>query len=320
MDLGDFLRKKRQPASNNRSDDTDDSSDDDEDQLPFGGEPPPTAEMVTKTVGSAAPLPRPDVDIGLYPSRDTPVAGELWSMAGEIHNRSDRPIWLVRWQTVLTPAPEMWGQTSERGSIRAFFPTTSDGPLGSVVRLDPDSKYNVIWKIDPHDTKNKGAGRRIGSALRNFIFFSPGTFRVSASVHIWQNPPVFDGRGMVANLGDAAVVSASRPIAMDPSPWVMILGASLGGLLCLLVQLLFRHVGLSGSVGHILQAILIALGSSVLLPGVVTVLLSRLGSTEFIVVIRVRDIWGAMATGIAVQWVGYQVLVKLLQGVPGGTS
>ena len=93
-------------------------------------------------VGPPTLLPRPEVDVVLTPSRDRPIAGELWSVAGEIYNRSTTTVWIVDGKTHLTLAPEMWGQTSQRGSIAGFFPTIRQRDTDEVVRIDPDGNMS----------------------------------------------------------------------------------------------------------------------------------------------------------------------------------
>jgi hypothetical protein len=266
-------------------------------------------------------LGTPDVDISLHPSREIPIAGELWSVAAEIYNRWTSPVWIVDSTTSLLLAPEMWGQATQKGSIGAFFPTVHSRPTSEVVRIDPGAKYSVVWKLDPMSEKGKpGADSsirsRIYNSIRNFAFFNPGTFRVSGVVHIWGKAPTFDN-GRVSNLGDSYCMSVSRQITMESSPWVLILGAAAGGILCFILQALFGNVVFGSTVLSGGRTLLLGLSSAIILSGVVTVLVSRLATTDFLVVVKVKDIWGSIATGFAIQWFGYDVLTQLLSRVAG---
>ncbi|MEW5826871.1 MAG: hypothetical protein AB1778_08595 [Candidatus Bipolaricaulota bacterium] len=280
--------------------------------------PPPNFEA---EIGRSESIPEPDVDISLHPSRETPIAGELWSVMGEVRNRSQSPIWIVDTTTMLSLAPEMYGQMATTGSVNAFFPTMRTRPQAEVVRIDPGANYTVVWKLDPGRQKHNQAAaksiwRRIISAIRNFAFFNPGSFRLCASVHIWSAKPTFNETGQVANLGDSFCRAVSRDITMDASPWVLIVGAVTGGVLAYALQLAFGLATLGGTSLEVLRGVLVGLSSSCILTGVVTVLVSRLATTDFLVVVRVKDIWGAIATGFVVQWFGYSILTRLLGGLP----
>jgi hypothetical protein len=74
---------------------------------------------------------------------------------------------------------------------------------------------------------------------------------------------------------------------------------------------------LSGGFLAFFKGITVGLSSAVILSGVVTVLVSRLASTDFLIVVKVKDFWGAIATGFAVQWFGFPLLERLLSGMGG---
>ena len=277
----------------------------------------PTPSDYAGEVGDLAPIQAPEVEFSLYPSRETAVAGELWSIAGVLHNRSSGPIWIVDTQTQLTLAPEMFGLTSA-GSIPAFLPTVRSRSTDEVVRIDPGGRYGVVWKIDPcgigEDT-DLSLWQRVWTTFRRFAFFNPGSFRVFADAHIWTKPPIFSLQGRVTNVGDSYVVTVARAIAMDSSPWVLIAGAAAGGVLAFILQAVVGLASFGDSFGSITRNVAVGLTSAVILSGVVTVLISRLATTDFLVVVKVKDIWGAVATGFAVQWFGYSVLARLLTTV-----
>jgi len=177
-------------------------------------------------LGQDKALEDPDVDISLHPSRKIPVAGELWSISGEVYNRSNRPVWIVDTTSVLTLAPEMYGLASRVGSQGAFFPTIKSRPTDEVVRIDPGAKYFIVWKLDPASTTEatgtrKSIIKRVYHAVRNYAFFNPGVFRVSATIHVWSTQPRFD-EGRVQNIGDSFAKSVAEEINMESSPWVLI--------------------------------------------------------------------------------------------------
>jgi hypothetical protein len=280
-------------------------------------------------VGPVDPFVRPDVEVELTPSRQLPIAGELWSMLGTIRNRSNKPIWIVDAKTVLTLAPEMWGQTSRRGSMGAFFPTVRSRPTDEIVRIDPQCEYAVVWKVDTYErSENKRFGifevfARIASAIKDFAFFNPGRFTVSATVHVWPVPPTVAENGTIDNPGESLPITVTSEVDMEASPWVLILGAIIGGTLSFILQLLATYAGtdLGGAGGVSLGLLAVGIGFlvAVLLPAITTILLSRLATTDFLLVVKVKDIWGAIATGFIIQWFGYSGLLRLLETVSLGS-
>lgn len=291
----------------------------------------PTAESVAADIGPATPNKEPQIDIVLYPSREVPIAGELWSVSAEVHNRDQFPIWLIDNTSCLSLAPEMYGQAVSTGSIGAFLPTIQQTPFPQLIRIDPNSKYTLVWKLDPlsgderaslmrsmseaqkkPDATKRTLLRRIKFALRNYMFFIPGEFRVACTCHVWAVPPKIEGK-RVANMGESFPMTVSRDIEMEASPWVLIFGAAAGAALCFLLQIMLGKLVLEPGFWTACKAAFVGLGSATILAGVATVLLARLATTDFLVVIRIRDFWGAIATGFTIQWLGYGLIDKILK-------
>ncbi|MCO7200475.1 hypothetical protein [Pseudoalteromonas sp. OANN1] len=272
-------------------------------------------------IGGDECLLEPDVDIQLHPSRTAPVAGELWSISGEIHNRSDKPIWIIDTLSTVALAPEMYGHASDRGSIGAFFPTIQSRPQHEVVRIDSGASYSIVWKIPPI-ARSEGKVSNWGlvaNALKNYSFFSPGIFKVFSTMHIFSTKPQFNKKGKVSNIGSSFPITVSKDIEMAPSPWVLILGAAIGGLLCFAIQSLTGAIPFGVGVWEVLKATIIGGTTSVLLASVATILISRLATTEFLIMIKVKDIWGAIATGFAIQWLGVSYIANIISSISSGS-
>jgi hypothetical protein len=276
-------------------------------------------ERLAAAVGEATVIPKPDVDIVLHTSRETPAAGELWSLSGEIHNRSQVPIWLVDQTTTMTLAPEMYGHSTRHRSVDAFFPTTRPGEGAEIVRIDPGASYAVVWELDPlgerGGTSRRTSLRRVYTAIRDFAFFRPGRFRVSSTIHVWQQKPELDANGGVTNTGASFPITISREFAMEASPWVLVTGAVWGGILCFILQFLNGQIQIGAPVNVAVRDVAVGLGTALILNSVGTVLISRLATTDFIVVIKIKDLWGAIATGFVLQGFGYPALLRLLERV-----
>ena len=202
-------------------------------------------------IGDDAPIKEPDVDIVLHPSREQPIAGELWSIAAEFKNRGSCPVWIIDTKTQLTLPPELYGLLSRAGSSGAFFPTIMRRREDEIIRIDPGANYSVSWRLDPVSSEEEhrhvwSITRRVIRTVRSFLFFNPGTFHVSLSAHIWLAKPSMDENGHVINPGSSFCKDVSRDITMIASPWVLIVGAASGGVLAFLSQLLTGVVGFEG--------------------------------------------------------------------------
>jgi hypothetical protein len=276
-------------------------------------------ERLAAAVGDATVIPKPDVDIVLHTSRETPAAGELWSLSGEIHNRSQVPIWLVDQTTTMTVAPEMYGHSKRHRSVGAFFPTTRPEQGAEVVRIDPGASYAVVWELDPlgdrGETSRRTSLRRLYTIIRDFAFFRPGLFRVSSTIHIWQQKPELDASGAVTNTGASYPITVSRQFAMEASPWVLVAGAVWGGILCFILQFLNGQIPVGVPADIALRNVAVGLGTALVVNSVGTVLISRLATTDFILVIKIKDLWGAIATGFVLQGFGYPALLRLLERI-----
>lgn len=265
-----------------------------------------------------------EAEVAFSPSRQILNVGDAWSITGEIQNRSkDRAIWIVDTRTVLIVAPEVFGDDSIRFGLPAIFPTMTYSELWAddqMVRIEAGSKYAVIWKL--------GARTPLGS-IYGHSFFSPGPYRATAIVHYWLEPPrmnqVLDTdtspvRNRIANINESSMITSTRDIAFDAALAVLLLGAAIGGMVALLLRASMRQQPLLllpaefKSPWRIIASITVA----ILLPVVATLLLARLSSAEAPIAIRVRDIWGAIATGFVVQWAGLPWLTGVLMPFSGG--
>lgn len=298
------------------------------------GGAPEEAVSPGESEGSRHALDPVEIDVKLTSSRGELIAGDSLAVFGEIQNRGDAPVWIVSRFTNLLPTPELWGTLASGGSLTAFFPSTSRTVGDDVIRINPASAYTVLWQIDHLSNYTGGYGdvdgkeptaptrqispfdrllERIALAWSGYLFFLPGEYRVSAMFHVWPEPPRRNDSGEVVNLNDSISRAADLTIHVESSPWVLIFGACVGGLLCFTLQTL--HGLGSGQLTWRMRTVgLILLGvmTAVLLTSVVTILLSRLASSQFIVTVAVRDFWGAIATGFVIQWLGYPLISKIL--------
>lgn len=270
-------------------------------------------KIIAGEIGSEQPLSKPDVEMLLYPTRKSIVAGEQWSLLGEIRNRSDSPIWIADYCTWIIPPPEIQG-LGKAGSSPAFFPTIRGRETDEVIRIEAHSAYTVVFRLGPKFQTDSWFANieAIKFALRDFLFFYPGTFTVSATTHIWPVPPTIGEEGQVTNTGQSFTINCQCNILADASPWVLIFASSLGGLLSFALQILSGAIPLGSTTVLAIRTFLVGTSTTVLLCGVVTILLSRLAKVDFIISLKINDFWGAIASGFAIQWIGQRVIETLL--------
>jgi hypothetical protein len=288
------------------------------------GIPAPVATL-DQRVGSTTPLNPLPVDLVLYPSGGTPVVGETWSMLGQITNRSKQPIWIVYNECELNVPPEVWGVTtlpngSDIMSLNAFFPTPYlpfDFTSPPMVRIDPGQSFIMNWAVDSynrHHSESPPVGwaqvlGRIDETVRDFLFYRPAEFTFAASIQIWSDhPPVFrevkqDQQLIIANPGESSVIVATKPVLVNQSPWVLMIGAVFGGVTAFALQLIYGLSNQNAPISGVRRR-LVGMCGAILLPAIGTVLLSRLGSSDFLVSVKIHDIWGSVASGFILQWLG----------------
>lgn len=286
-------------------------------------------------IGTSEPLASNLVTFKFVTPSTSVTAGEIWSLLGLITNQSDFPVWIVDKYTTLMLPPTLYGSNSRVGSMGAYFPTIDSRirRAHDIVRLDPGDSYSVLWSIDPisfstglkRDEDDSDASgilskmvisvsslfARVFNAWSEYLFFVPGDYTVSATMHVWSTPPVRPSQH-VLNVGSSSTLTDHLTIAVGPSPWVLIFGACIGGTLAFALQTLSRlRDGNIPGLGGLLRAAVLGFSTAILLTSVVTILLSRMSATDFIISVDVQDIWGAVTTGFVVQWLGFGYLQRL---------
>lgn len=289
---------------------------------PSRAEPP--IDFFNSQVGPKTSLKHLQVDFSLTPSGAEPIAGETWSMLGEITNRSTETIWIINNQCQLFVPPEVWGASSDRGSFNAFFPTPflPNAKFNTrVARVEPGEKYTMVWKIDSYDyiQPNQGLGQvfyRIYHIVMDFLFYRPENFLFNGTVKIWsENPPTvhFDESASdysIDNLGSSFLVSATRPVFVGASPWVLMIGAVSGGIISFALQLFYTmNNSTLKSLGG-LRYISVGFATAVLFTSIATILISRIGSSDFLINIKIHDVWGSAASGFILQWLGLKYFAR----------
>ena len=305
--------------------------------------------QVAPTNGATGSLPTPvDVDVALFPSRDNLNAGDLWSVSGEIRNRSkDGSIWIVDKKTALMFAPEVYGSQTGTFTLIADFSTVFYDPSvrykATSIEIKPGSAYSVTWRFNspsnpkryaacksddtPTSPQDSGLAKiwsdrflerseniystSLVNVVRNYLYFYPGTFRATATVHVWTKEPKIEDDSCVVYLADSFPVTVATTTPVQAPPWVLIFGAAVGGVICRTLQLVNGESGWASrgrapadTVRWVIR-VLLGYFAAMLLAGVSTVLFARLSTSEFPIAVKVNDFWGALATGFVVQFLGF---------------
>lgn len=249
-----------------------------------------------------------EVEIVLESTQIMPSAGGRFGVLGTITNRLEEPVWIVNAFTTLLPPPEIWG-SGRVSSMGAFFPSVPAVPTGEVVRIDGGGSYVVMWFVQPRRSGDDPPGtRRV--PLVDFLQFRPGAYRFTALVHTWTRPPVLEA-GRVTNLGDSEIARGEARIEIGLPIIILLVGAVIGGLTAFAIRLvgLLKTGRRPHTMGWLTFLLVGGLGA-VFVAAIGTVLISRLGQLDSFISLSINDLWGAMASGFLLEWLGLRPLLE----------
>jgi hypothetical protein len=253
-----------------------------------------------------------DLTLTVQASRPTLSAGSGFGLTADIKNVSSSRIELSSRNTVLMLPPELEGLgTQGATAFFALFPTdtvdTNAEAYDRHLTLEPGDEYTVAWSWDqdpPNNPTQHGIDvmghhlslpmwvakidDTIASELQ-FLFFPPGDYKVNMVIryHIMDQP---------ADTLQTAIQSVLVHVAAPQS--VIIFGAMIGGILGYVISRIYSRTALtvSGLIG------------APLLSAIITILLARIGETQFLVRVSVSDFWGAIAIGFIASFTGVRIL------------
>jgi hypothetical protein len=159
-----------------------------------------------------------------------------------------------------------------------------------------------MWRINPQRNAETAV------PVLAFLQFTPGQYRFAALVHVWTDPP---GQGGNTDLSQSQVIVADARFAMQLPISILIIGATIGGLLAFILRWITHRVADNAKI-HVSMDGHAALGlAGTLIVAIVgTILLSRVGAASGFVTLTINDIWGAIATGFLLEWVGVKTLLR----------
>ena len=265
------------------------------------------------------------IDITIETSRSQPTAGDGLGISAEIKNVSDSIIHFEGEEIDLVLPPELLEPGQFSSGTYALLPTET-GPKEDLwktaIDLNPGDSYKVFWTqggtIRYLSTEERSHIRKIYDAISsemNFIFFPPGDYKIAV---VCKYRPVIDSKPAVYRTTvQSAIIHVAAP------QFVILFGAALGGLLAYfilpqarakLIQAKTTSEALAARITNRVLKELAGVAGAVLLSTIITILLSRISETSFLIKVTITDVWGAIAIGFIANYVGAKALDKMLTG------
>src|SRR5208337_419926 len=260
------------------------------------------------------------VKLTLKPSRAQAASDTSFAISAEIENTTAHTIFVTPTFLTLTIPPEV-DPAPNVGAVSewyAFLPGTGENGENSwkkVVAVQPGSRMLAIFSL----TKNPSWPQRFKAAVR----LVPGDYTMHVVCAYWKT--LEDAQQGRPNYSTQI---AETTLAVIAPPSAILTGAALGGVMAfLLLPTLWLPVSKKFEEHDWPWKIFIVcrgLGASSLLSVIVTILLSRVSESQFLVRVSIQDFWGAVAIGFIVGASGTSVLqrwnLSQAQKVPQGAT
>lgn len=257
------------------------------------------------------------IEISIESSRPQLTAGTGLGIVAEIKNLSDNTVYLRETHFVLVLPPELHNPRTqgEWGGKYGFFPTESSREVSLALR--PGDTYKAFWT-----TKRESSSlfSYLADSIMSelyFIFFSPGDYKITVVAKYWTDPKTPSN--------DFRTVTRSTTLPVAAPQFVILFGASIGGLIAYFLLPQARRRLMQPSERSEMRLLYFTLRfskesagivGSVLLSIIITILLSRISETQFLIRVTVNDLWGAIAIGFIANYTGSKVLSKILSEAP----
>ncbi len=262
---------------------------------------------------------RSAIVIKLKASRGQPAAGSDFGISADIENVSDQPVYLNPRGFTMTAPPELdpdgprdWPAWLPGPVAGTRPPDDSPKWWDRAVVVAAHSKTSAFWgasnfKRFTSKSRLDGLCSLLGgncSTLSNDTFFPPGTYTINVVGSYWDTQEGAEGK---VSQHRTEISAIDLPIVAPQS--TLLLGAALGGFFAFLIipkPAKYPDAPLRKAViyaGHLLSAMLLSV--------MVTILLSRLSETQFLIKISINDFWGAITVGFVVGASGLKILKKL---------
>jgi len=245
-----------------------------------------------------------EIKLTLEPSRGQIASDTSFALNALIENTSAHPIFLSPTSLTLTIPPEVdpAPDVAPGSQWYATLPATGgEDKTGSVLALQPGSRTLAVFSMQ----KNPKWWQRLATSIR----LVPGDYSVHAVCAYWNT-----AKDAEAGAANYSMLVAEQKVPFVSPPLAVFCGAALGGLLAFLllpslwlpVTKEFKDHKSIAKVGIFLRGLLV----SSLLSIVITILLSRVSESQFLVRVSVEDFIGAVAIGFIAGASGTGVLQR----------
>jgi hypothetical protein len=268
------------------------------------------------------------------------TAGTAFGVKAILTNTSKSIIYLnERFLVLKVPAQVEGPASTVEGHWWAYMPIADHGENDvfahkASVALLPNSSVDAEWLVDPRYLNPKGQQIQTGafypslsdaikmtytqfSTELHFLLFSPGKYKLTVSANYWDKLPI-----NLENIPKSVIESLDVDVAAPQS--VILFGAALGGLIAfvLLPQSRPTLIMPTWQVHNYVRwswVILKTISGAVtamLMSAMVTILLARVAESQFLIRITVSDVWGAMAIGFIANYLGVEILNRIIKKPP----
>jgi hypothetical protein len=252
------------------------------------------------------------VKLTVTASREQAASDSNFGITAEIENTSSATIYLrPEFITMLVP-PELNASTNVTNfDWASFLPGPSaepNDPIGTVIPLEAGSKTIAYWQ--------RPKGLPSFPLFLSGLQFTPGKYTIEVVCTYWDSLDKAEAKDM-----GRFTQATSIQIPIIAPEDVILFGAAVGGVMAfVLLPGLWLPQDVPWNQKRRLKRVWIVIrGISVaaILSMMVTILLSRLSDTQFLVKVSVNDLWGAIAVGFVVGASGTSVLQKFTQANKG---
>lgn len=246
------------------------------------------------------------IKLTIKASRTQAASDTSFAISAEIENTTTHPIFITPTFLTLTIPPEV-DPAPNVGSVSewyAFLPGTGENAENgwqTVVAVQPGSRMLAVFSL----TRNPSWPQRLKAAVR----LVPGDYTMHVVCAYWKT--LEDAQKHVP---DYSTQIAETTLTVIAPPSAILTGAALGGIMAfILLPALWLPVDKKFEEHRWPWKIFIVLrglAASSLLSVIVTILLSRVSESQFLVRVSIQDFWGAVAIGFIVGASGTSVLQR----------
>jgi hypothetical protein len=252
-------------------------------------------------------------------SRSDVSRNETYGVYADLENVSSRAIEIRPNETVLVVLPEVGQALGCIMETSGLFPTeisSSGNTPGGGVIIQPNEHYKVFWNLDQSAPSMLGKCPKEDNrwaAVTRGLGFVPGDYVFTVEGKIY---PISTPGGK--NPGQYHTYTESKALHVSLSQLYVMFAAAIGAFFAFLVVRLrdnphpkpFSFTGGWQSllaVGRWLRQAF----SAALLGATITILASRLATTQFPIRVSVDDVWGAIAIGFVSYFIGNQFIDRV---------